>query len=749
MESAITEQQATANSNSNSNTLLPEFRGIFGPKGDSVSWLNATRKFPNGVPRFESKAECIEFMIQYNQNHGGSNPHNPHLMHIFTVLTSWDQIEKVLLPAIDTARKEVSRAIVIDNDYLVVDDTTEETTETINNQNKINIYETQAARNVVNDINFRLDLPIHQSTTPSSTMNTLKYLFFHMRCGIFVKIHNGQLRIFCTFVNSNYRNTWGDKLKLEGNGSLDTYYSLKEGRYREESIEQDKFKWWANGNIICNEFSSKPEEKEKLQHWGDHFLSPLRDMLAEACRVRSLPDCEFFLNKRDYPQLKVNVPKGGIPVEPYGFIYDKDDRDPEQDVPLVEEHTFKTYAPIVSFYAAAKDRFTDIPWPSSEDWEAACGLVFPNTFIHEKGDADDGNENDESWDDNAGAKNGKPIFNSNPRDLFTEENFRKFERGWNENRVPTAFFRGTATGGGTTVDNNQRLKVAQLSHEWKDDDEKGGEFPFLDAAIVGWNMRDKKIADSPMTFLRNTEFNFTAGKHHFTPIYEQSKYKYLVYVDGHCAACRYGFMMRLGSVILKVAPRQVADTMWYFPLLEPYVDHVPVMADLSDLEEKIRWCRENDAKCQKIGEKAKILYQKYVARDGLLDYIEMVCKQISKRYVKPPQWWEPPPPPAEPPKLRKPDVLCYHDKETNKSRLCLRCQRDADEEEKALMVERNKTNELKKGKKLNKSKLHERRIRKAKEAEEKKKKKQEEAKRKAVEGGKEEAEKKKQKINLN
>ena len=42
--------------------------------------------------------------------------------------------------------------------------------------------------------------------------------------------------------------------------------------------------------------------------------------------------------------------------------------------------------------------------------------------------------------------------------------------------------------------------------------------------------------------------------------------------------------MRLGSVILKVLPRQVADTMWYFPLLKPYVDHVPVKADLSDLE---------------------------------------------------------------------------------------------------------------------------------------------------------------------
>jgi hypothetical protein len=189
-------------------------------------------------------------------------------------------------------------------------------------------------------------------------------------------------------------------------------------------------------------------------------------MLAEACRLRKIPDCEFFLNKRDYPQLKINVPRG-VPVEPYGFIFDRDDRDPEQDVDLVEEHMFKSYAPIVSFYAAAPDRFTDIPWPSSEDWEAACGLVFPHTFMHTVDHA------------------GNIEINGNPRDLFTEANFRKFERSWDEERVATAFFRGTATGGGTTIENNQRLKVAFLSAEWSDDSVKGGEEPYLDAAIVG------------------------------------------------------------------------------------------------------------------------------------------------------------------------------------------------------------------------------------------------------------------------
>ena len=34
------------------------------------------------------------------------------------------------------------------------------------------------------------------------------------------------------------------------------------------------------------------------------------------------------------------------------------------------------------------------------------------------------------------------MFGGKPRDLFTEANFRKFERSWDDGRVATAFFRG-------------------------------------------------------------------------------------------------------------------------------------------------------------------------------------------------------------------------------------------------------------------------------------------------------------------
>jgi len=283
-----------------------------------------------------------------------------------------------------------------------------------------------------------------------------------------------------------------------------------------------------------------------------------------------------------------------------------------------------------------------------------------------------------------------------------------------DNRVATAFFRGTATGGGTTIDNNQRLRVAHYSHVWKDDLVKGGDEPFLDGAIVGWNLRDKKIASSPMTFLRKKNFGFTAGKHHFTPIYEQSKYKYLVYVDGHCAACRYGFMMRLGSVIIKVLPRQVADRMWYFPILKPFEDHVPVKADLSDLEEKIQWCRDNDEKCKKIGQNAMAFYEKYVGRNALLDYVQMACRHIAKRHKDAPSFWQPPPPEEQPPNLTKPDGMCFEDHATHTSRYCSRCQEDVDKEEEEKKLKEEEEKKARQNKGSRKKNLKERMRKKAK-----------------------------------
>jgi len=62
-----------------------------------------------------------------------------------------------------------------------------------------------------------------------------------------------------------------------------------------------------------------------------HSFVHFKEMIGEACQKCNMTDCEFFIHKHDYLQLKVNVPHGEH-VELYGFIFDGDDCIPEEDV---------------------------------------------------------------------------------------------------------------------------------------------------------------------------------------------------------------------------------------------------------------------------------------------------------------------------------------------------------------------------------------------------------------------------------
>jgi hypothetical protein len=86
----------------------------------------------------------------------------------------------------------------------------------------------------------------------------------------------------------------------------------------------------------------------------------------------------------------------------------------------------------------------------------------------------------------------------------------------------------------------------------------------------------------------------------------------------------------------------------------------------------------------------------------------MVCKQVSKRFVKPPDWWTPPTPEAPTPSLRKPDLKCFEDNKTDTSRYCVRCQEEVDVEEQARREEMEREAEEKKSKGDIKSQLRNR-----------------------------------------
>ena len=56
--------------------------------------------------------------------------------------------------------------------------------------------------------------------------------------------------------------------------------------------------------------------------------------------------------------------------------------------------------------------------------------------------------------------------------------------------------------------------------------------------------------------------------------------------------------------------------------------YVPVKEDLSDLYEMIRWCQENDDKCQQIVKNASKFADKYLTEEGISDYLSDILNRI-------------------------------------------------------------------------------------------------------------------------
>ncbi len=206
------------------------------------------------------------------------------------------------------------------------------------------------------------------------------------------------------------------------------------------------------------------------------------------------------------------VSDSGDITEPYEFLYETD------DVPLAREK-YHSYAPVASFFVSRM--FTDIPMTCTDDWETATGLVYP----------------------------------PNHTDYRCAKKRQEAQVAW-ESRVATAIFRGNSTGPGVNANNNQRIKLAVLSSTWRSDPRYNdrnpvmrGFFaplvvnqsrlhphppfplspstsssleqahahtsirsrllqidgvPFLDAGVIGWNLRDRKLQGLPMTYIKAT-----------------------------------------------------------------------------------------------------------------------------------------------------------------------------------------------------------------------------------------------------
>lgn len=349
--------------------------------------------------------------------------------------------------------------------------------------NKKNISEDEFEQNLFkNDTVIPIIWNKNKNIDSRAVSNTFKYIFYKLKKGIFIRIANNELQTFLPFTNANYRNEFASKIKVSPRwrGDVQSFldYVSKKSGYNRSQSHIPLNEWVANNALLRFEFQKNE---------GDHNVLTLYNMYKTLCEKRNVPDIEFFINRRDFPQMKNND------TEPYNHIFDS------SNTPLLS-HKYSKYAPILSG-STSKD-FADIAFPTYEDWARA---VYQET--------------------------GKTFPTSNRA-------YPKIESIDWKNKFDKAVFRGATTGAGVRSETNQRLKALDLSEKRPD---------LLNVGITSWNFRPRKYEGEP--YLQTIE-RHSYPKSNKLSLQEQSDYKYILTLEGHVAAYRLSYELSTQSVIL-------------------------------------------------------------------------------------------------------------------------------------------------------------------------------------------------------
>jgi len=287
----------------------------------------------------------------------------------------------------------------------------------------------------------------------------------------------------------------------------------------------------------------------------------------EKNKGKSIPDCNFFINYKDQVLI---YKENGVYYNPFVEVFGK--------VPLEDEWQKCKLGNLFSF--SSIKNYQDIPFIAPDDIIRTYKIF-------------------SSDEDNKCAN----VYSHDPVNI-----------SWKDKKE-TVFWRGTSTGCGNDIYTNMRLKLAYLSNKWHDTNTQ-----ILDAQIVRWAYKLKKTEKEPVFNRINTKKLNALGIDlgNKVPIEELYKYKYVINVDGNVAAYRLGFLFSLKSVVFIVEGKY---KLWFQDKLVENKHYISVKADLSNLKEKIYWCKNHDKECEEIANNAYEFHQNTFSRDNMYDYM--------------------------------------------------------------------------------------------------------------------------------
>ena len=228
----------------------------------------------------------------------------------------------------------------------------------------------------------------------------------------------------------------------------------------------------------------------------------------------------------------------------------------------------------------------------------------------------------------------------------------KFVTRWSKKTIDRAIFRGGPSGCGYTADTNMRVKLATMAQS--EDTARD-----LDVGITGkgGTIDSNSIRFDPVHGLGMLNTGIKPADK-FVSMIEQSHYKYIIHIDGNVNAYRLLTTMATGSLIIRVKSEY---TSWVDHMINPNEHYVLVRADLSNLLDKIAWCRANDSKCRKIAQQGMEFARMALTRDFVTNTFQKILWSVGgksrPKTPSPPKAKTPSPPKANtpsPPKAKTP-----------------------------------------------------------------------------------------------
>ena len=489
-----------------------------------------------------------------------------------------------------------------------------------------------------------------------SIKNTLRYMFFRHRKGIYVSIRDGAIRQFFAFANRKYKNPLEPALRLDPD-------SEKKARLVDETLDQVRpaSQWGTIGCLVTGVITQKkdPADLQQQQHEPDHGYLACLHFLTHLCSTARVPDCDFFINTYDQVLLRRDM------RVPFRHIVESENGKRalltnETEQTKLENFRTSRMCPVVSFSTA--EGYLDLPF------------VFPDDIVR--------------------------VFRAYdvPKCSNPYVNMDAYEQDWAK-KIPTAVFRGTATGCGWTPRENQRVRLAVISRKLaareasksKNKSDKNssksaskskskskrksdknvvataatavgvsrrspslplplsrstsskrvsetksatgsiraarGE-PLLDVQLTGEeNVRFKKNRWTEfVTFMTPDETGAAQRPDLSLDNVAQSKYKYVIYLEGNVAAYRLCNLFAMGSVVIYVQSEYLP---WIYPLMR-HGENCIIVPDVDTVPDAVMWCRAHDARCREIAEEGVRLFRTAMGLRGMKTYALRMLRLLSE-----------------------------------------------------------------------------------------------------------------------